>query len=241
MSIKKFITLFCLFINLSLFCQTNALSSNFRFDFNGGFGYCLASQPEISTRDENYEAYTSFIHQLSWMKNLQTSLYYKLSKGSYLGLKYYFMNSSGSVKDIQFDTMDNHGIPVTLIGDLSEKQYVNYIGPSYMYADWLGYSKKWLCSYSLTTGYASYRCEEKNYMTNYLITSHSIGLGIDLGIDYFITKPLSVGVKTGLFIAKFTNIVDYNGVDTQNTTLDSKNAINLSNVNLSIGVSYHFK
>ena len=78
-------------------------------------------------------------------------------------------------------------------------------------------------------------------MTNYLITSHSIGLGIDLGIDYFITKPLSVGVKTGLFIAKFTNIVDYNGVDTQNTTLDSKNAINLSNVNLSIGVSYHFK
>lgn len=239
MYLKKLVTFMFLFFTLLSFAQQTDYHSKFRFDLHGGLGFSLTKTPEISNDDPNHNAYTDYFDQLERINNFQFASYYHLSGGSYLGMKYHFLNSSASVTNVKFFEYDDSGLPVVLIGDMSEKQYVNYIGLSYLYEEWLDMRDKWLFSSSGTVGYASYRSEERLMMYNYLATGQNIGFGFDLALDCFLTKQLSVGFKTGLFSVRFLNLKLTDGVETQEIELESENSINLSNINFSLGVSYH--
>jgi hypothetical protein len=238
---KKTLTLTLLFIlALSSLAEDKSHSQNFRFDFLGGEAYSTAKGTETNNTDPNSQRFIDFTNKLRWMKNLQASLHYHISSYSYLGMKYHFFYSSASMSDYQFYSTDNYGNTIISIGNVKEKRYVNYIGPSYLYEKSLDQQKKWLFSSSVTIGYTSYREEDSVILNRLLATSNSFGVGYDLGVNYCLNKSIFIGVKTGLFTSRFSKIKTSNGSTTQTTKLDSKDAINLTNVNLSIGLSYHF-
>jgi hypothetical protein len=167
-----------------------------------------------------------------------------------LGLKYSLFTSS---TDMEFTVKANdYYLPIYFSLGEKEKLYVNYIGPSVIFQQWLDKNHKFRLVEELSSGYTHYREEIRfdpylsifsyanNNNLNTLIEGSSWGANVGLSFEYYLVPWLSIGANANLFSSSIKEI----DVSTENTStsikLNKKDYENLFRLDYSIGLRFHF-
>jgi hypothetical protein len=158
-----------------------------------------------------------------------------------VGVKY--LNSRNSTSgDLTVDMHDRVNF-FTLRPD--EKIYLNYIGPSLLVQRRIGKGNKWMCSVQASAGYAMFRDEVRfapniEGFNNYLVKGGALGENVELSVEYFLLRHLSVAAGASLFRSVFGKVKYVDAQRTQTISLEKENYENLSHISISIGLKYHF-
>ncbi|OFX65586.1 MAG: hypothetical protein A2071_02350 [Bacteroidetes bacterium GWC1_47_7] len=107
-----------------------------------------------------------------------------------------------------------------------------------MYALWLEPTRKFLGSGALSVGYAYLESSGTVDNESAMFSGSNGGFQIDLGVDYFLTRNISVGLSTGYFYAKIKE-VNIN-LSENKTKLPENVQPNLSSLKLNLSLSSNF-
>ncbi|MDR1169306.1 MAG: hypothetical protein LBK97_00535 [Prevotellaceae bacterium] len=128
----------------------------------------------------------------------------------------------------------------------NERMYISYYAVSSFAKIWLGNSHKFRLSAEASVGYAHYRDETRFDKTNtylidnFLLTGHTVGMDVELSFSYHPLKYLSISANTGCFAAVFSQMTYTDRTGSETSQLDSDHYENVSQLNYSIGVQFHF-
>lgn len=184
--------------------------------------------------------------------HINTSAHYMINGFLGVGAEYSFFNTSlsGSMPSPQYSP--------SMFLMVSEKyhQYINYLGPSVLLVQQLDVRRKFILSESLSAGVMFIRLENQStypnvdnsgysdVTNNSLFTGNSLSAKLGLTAEYRLFRNVSVGLG-GDFIwcslkkAKFESKgPNSNSSPTQNQELP--NALNLSRIDYSFVLRYHF-
>jgi hypothetical protein len=182
--------------------------------------------------------------------HINASAHYMINGLIGVGAEYSFFNtnSSGS-RPIQYST--------ALFLMVSEKyrQYINYLGPSVLLVQYPDVRRKFILSESISSGVMFIRLEEQStypyadnsgysdLTNNSLFSGNSLSAKLGLTAEYLLYRNVSVGLG-GDFIwcslkkAKFELRGSKSSYTTQ--TQELANALNLSRIDYSFVLRYHF-
>jgi hypothetical protein len=173
-------------------------------------------------------------------------VHYLLTRFFGVGLRYSLFTSS---INMDFSLRDpTVSLPIYYSMGLNEKIYVNYIGPSVIFQHWLGSGQKFSLSEEISLGYAHYR-DEVRYdpyqfvlfdTYNTLTEGHTMGGGLKVAFEYYPSPHISFAANAGLFVAPFYSVKISAKDMTVKEKLDSKNFLNMSRADYSLGVRFHF-
>ena len=194
---------------------------------------------------------------------LGSDVHYFINDDFGAGLKYSLFTNSVEI-DCHYWTIGLTGLqpiyrgtPVTIYYPMNMKNniYVNYIGPSVVFNQWLNKNHKFRISEELSVGYAHYRHEDryapyqyqKTRMStvvlfkNCLTKGNTWGGNIRLSFDYYLNSMFSIGASAGVFYAKYKT-VKFSKKENTNVTYDlhKKYHIDMSRVDYSLGARFHF-
>jgi len=132
-----------------------------------------------------------------------------------------------------------------------DKYYVNYIGPSIVFQQWLDKNRKFRMNEELSIGYVRYREKDQiNSPLIYLDTPQSVvsilaegnalGGNAQLSFEYYPLLWLSVGANAGASFATFKSLKFSTGNISFTQDLDAAHRMNMSYLDYSISVRFHF-
>lgn len=209
---------------------------NFRLNLTGGYSYFTATDPNDAGSEMfiNNDTFKKYNRDLQWGLNAEGNAHYLLKNGLGFGAKYRYMKTDVSETDLLFDAGDAHYGVV----NVSEENKIMFIAPSLMYALWLEPTRKFLGSGALSVGYAYLESSGTVDNESAMFSGSNVGFQIDLGVDYFLTRNISVGLSTGYFYAKIKE-VNVN-LSENKTKLPENVQPNLSNLKLNLSLSLNF-
>jgi len=134
-----------------------------------------------------------------------------------------------------------------------DKYYVNYIGPSVVFRHWLDNNRKFRLNEELSVGYTRYREEDRfnpylyintyqdiTFLNNLLIEGNALGGSIRLSFEYYPMPRLSVGANAGAFLTAFKTMKISTKNMSETQALDADNHINMSRIDYSLAIRFHF-
>jgi hypothetical protein len=126
----------------------------------------------------------------------------------------------------------------------SENIYLNYIGLSSIVQHWIGQNRKFKLSYEVSSGYVHLRDEIRidNLIAknNSLVTGQTFGGDIGFAVDYYPVDFLSINANINYFVAVFRQLRFSEQGYSEVVMLDRDNYENVSHLNCSIGIQFHF-
>lgn len=225
---KRYITFIVLSLMMIPFSvksqdQRESQKSNHNFALDLGYGYRLSSKPnELFTTQTTYPDYYSTLRSGI---EIDFNYDYLFRENIGLGFKASAFNSSNTLAG-----QDTLG--------LKDDEYIFYFGPTIKYIINEVFEKASIYARA-TVGYMSFRnssiikginTSNKVVGLNAIFRGQTIGLGLDLGLDYKINDYLSVGCNTGVLGGNLNKL----------KILDSEKQLeqseNLYRLNLTIGV-----
>ncbi|MFV0419290.1 MAG: hypothetical protein ACK5KT_11240 [Dysgonomonas sp.] len=203
---------------------------NVRISASGGFSYFPVTEPTGQTFVKN-SAYDSYNNHLKWGRNVDGNVHYILNMGLGFGAKYRYINVSAPPTDLFVDIGSEH----YGVFNLQEKNDIQFIAPSIMFMQRLGRSSKFMAVTSVSVGYTYLQSIGELDGLSLVMTGSNIGYQFDLGLDYFITKTISIGLNTGYFSStiKGANL----GLSEKKTALKKEQQPNLSNIKLNASLA----
>lgn len=223
-------------INASLLAQSGSSIPKFRFSVSGGLGYLTAIGKGEADNIINKEKIRQHDNNLRLLTNLNGDAHYYFKSGFGFGTKYIFHRTSATTEGVIYNPYDGVHYVVT---DIKERDYLNYVGLSGSKIFAFGNTNTIFLTTSVSTGYMWWRSEYSMNYQNILATSGNIAMSADVGLDYMFHRNLGVGVNLGSFLSFLYNIKETNGMITQEQELESDSWINVSNINISIGLRYY--
>lgn len=213
--------------------------SKWRIGITGGGGYLLASTKEAAKSFENslgidYQKAKKGLDQLKWQLQLGGDVHYFIREHWGLGVKYIYANSNSSINDV---TANANGDGITYeAGNIESQYFINFIGPSFIGRSFFDRDKRLSLTSTVAIGYSHMRLEQLtiNYPT--IGTSNSGGVFSSIGLDYYVTKRLSLGADLGVFISSFQKIKYKNSYENSWVVNLEDNRDNVSNINMSVNV-----
>ena len=194
---------------------------------------------------ENYE-YLENEFQFS------SNIHYLISNFIGFGIQYSFIGASQNEDRLQVMDLS---YPTYMTGRFNDRQYINYLGPSVLFQQFIGSKHKFQLSETLSGGLVNYRNEEQFSMdvpdgNNYLSKSHnSLGTGntiggtLGLSAEYYVQPNLSVGIAGSYMYSKLKRITfsykNSEGSIEEEPTQEIPNALNLSRIDYSLVVKLH--
>ena len=140
--------------------------------------------------------------------------------------------------------------------NVNVRQYINFVGPSVLFQQYLGQKHKLKLTENLATGFLAYRFEQQKTVDipsnsyfytntdNALTTGKTIGATMGLTAEYFIRPNLSVGVGGSFLYGKLTNVTweykNSNGDSEEETHEEMDEPLNLSRFDYSVVLRFHF-
>lgn len=207
-----------------------------RFTMNGGPGYLLGS---TKAAEENMRGLGLSADQAdSYYKELKTGLYagadlqFLITPNLGTGIKYKFFSTSASFEGF-FETPDGYNL---YYGIFREQIYVNFIGGTIFFQQFLGGKKSFKLNSACTFGSARYRNEASYFTTSYLLTGKHFGTDFSIGLEYFISPKVSVGTDLSLFYCSIRKMKITDGYSTTTVDLKKDNYENLSRLDLSLAI-----
>jgi len=205
--------------------------------FTGGFSYFTEN-----TKDEE-EFLTSqkldageakdYYNRLASGYHLGAILKYNFGNYLSIGLQYRFFNTNAALYG-SFDPED--GIHL-YYGKLSENIYINYAGLGF-YTDNIFKTRTIRIWAGISAGMAFYRNEGFHIWSPYLLTGSNLAFGPSVGIDIPVVKSVSIVAEGSWLISKVKKVKINSGTDSQSIDLDKDNYEDISNLNISAGLSF---
>ena len=168
------------------------------------------------------------------------------------GLQYSFFSSGYSGNSFQ---VIDPTYPIYMVGNIQSRQYINYVGPSVLFQQFLDPNHKLKLSETLSVGVLSYRNEEQFSMdipssSSYTTSSYNVlGNGLTIGgrlgcsVEYLVLPYLSVGVGGSFLYGQLSTMnLEYrdsggNSESIPNQKLD--NSLNLSRFDYGLVLKFH--
>lgn len=207
-----------------------------RINLTGGYSYFLNTDPneggsQVFIKNDAYDKYNS---DLAWGLNGEGNAHYILNNGLGFGAKFRYMKTDAPDTDLLFDAETEH----YGVANVSEKNKIMFIAPSLLYARWLEPTGKFLGTGALSVGYTYLESSGNVDRASAMFSGSSVGFQVDLGVDYFFTKNISLGLSTGYFYAKIKE-VNIN-LSKDKTKLPENSQPDLSNIKLNLSLSFNF-
>ena len=179
--------------------------------------------------------------------------YYLIGSRWGIGVKYSFFASSIRANY----TVEDNGSDIPTYYNVYEKEqmYLNYLGPSVFLRQWLTGNHKFGLSEELSVGYILYRDKTqfdpyqyvfvnpetnvKQY--NVLKEGNTYSGTFQLSLEYFPTQEISVGLSAGAVpvFLRSLKISDTGGTNNKKE-LGKTNQLNLSRIDVSLGIHFRF-
>jgi hypothetical protein len=191
--------------------QKGELKFRAKFDFNMGMGYLLSIIPENAT-SENEDYLNEMRRGFTYDANL--NIYF--SNGFGIGAKY------------------NHFSTKNSIGNLLEENVKDiFLGVSFLAATKLP-NDRGILSTSLSIGSLSEVNDAKIYNYDVKIEGETIGIYLNVGLDFFVSDNIALGIHSGLIWGMIKK-VEVNGQDQ-----DLDEPMNLSRFDGLVGFKVYF-
>ncbi|MCW3789368.1 hypothetical protein [Plebeiibacterium sediminum] len=185
--------------------------------------------------------------------HVNTSIHYMLSNALGIGAEYSFFLTRLNNETYKSSSYYN---PTYIKVNEKFRQYVNYVGPSILFQQYVGKQKKITLRESLSAGAIFYRLENQsiyptfneyiyyNNSNNSLITGNTSGAKIGLAAEYKFSKHISIGLS-GDFIWSPLETADFEskingGYSFSDDNVDLDDPLNLSRLDYSIVLHYTF-
>jgi hypothetical protein len=175
--------------------------------------------------------------------------HYLFSRFWGIGLRYSLFTSSVKMDYTILDATSD--IPIYCNVNEREKFYLNYLGPSILFQQWLGKNHKFKLNEIVSFGYMLFRDEKqfdpyqyvfvnpetnaKQY--NILKEGNTFSGTFQLSLEYYPVSWLSFGANGGVFYSVFRSL-EVSDNDSKKT--DKSITLDLSRVDYSIGIRFHF-
>ena len=175
---------------------------------------------------------------------VQGSIYYLISDLWGLGAKYSLFTSSA--KQNFMVKVDDY-YPSFLLMGINEKQYIQYVGPSAIFRQWLNYNNNLQLTETFSAGYVHYRDEMRQTSTNpntlipnSLAERSTWGATAGISFNYYPQPWLSIGINADLMYARLTKI-NLSTKDFTNTiTLKKSDYEYLTRLDYALAIRFHF-
>lgn len=235
----------CISLLLLPFCRLIAQEASYetkkwRIGISAGGGYLLAGTKDAVRAFESLgidrQKAKDGVDALKWQLHLGGDAHYFVNEHWGVGLKYLFANSNGTIKDVIFN-MNGDGI-TNSAGNIESEYFINYIGPSFTGRFFFGEDERFALNGILSAGYSHLRMEQLTIDSPAIGTSHTFGLFTSIGIEYFLTRQLSLGCDLGMFGSSFREISYENNFNTWKLDLEDMRD-NVSNINLALSLRVH--
>lgn len=165
----------------------------------GGFSYMPRFLDNISNSDEQSSNYD----KLKNGPHINTGIHYLISNQIGLGIEHSFFTSK-----FKGDNYEQISSSVYLVSSEKHKQYVNFIGPSFMLQTKLDEKEKFTFRATLALGVSYIRIENRysvpapsitgydQFITNTLMKGNNFGAKAGISVDYQLLDRLSLGLGT---------------------------------------------
>jgi len=182
-------------------------------------------------------------------------IYYLISHSFGIGVK----GSGFMSQSVQMNyTVINGGIDFTTsYSDVSERErfYLYYVGPSILLQQWLGSSHKFRLNEELSVGYIFFRDqshfdpnlytfvnpETNQNLYNVLKQGNTFSGIFQLSLEYYLSSKVSIGLSAAAVPVIFRSLkVSENGAPSVTETLGKSHSLDLSRVDASLSVRFHF-
>lgn len=228
-----------------------------RVGIQGGASYIFSPLTNLIQEAKN-SGLSPFNEVDDYYKNLRMGLnasvdaHYFITGSIGVGLKYSIVAFS-TKKD--FLIKDNYSSIPTYSGvGKNEKIYLNYIGPSVVFRQWLNEDNTFRLNEEISIGYASYRDEVRfdhnqdapinPYLNkpeyNFIEEGNTFGGSFQLSLEYYPVSWFSLGLNAGVSSTILT-ILKVTDKETSVARLVNKDDyFNMSHIDCSLGMRFHF-
>jgi len=193
--------------------------------------------------------------------------YEQLKKGLAVGVSVHnlFTSSIGFGLQYSFFGSGYHGdsfqaidptYPIYMVGNIKSRQYVNYLGPSVLFQQFLGSNRKLKLSETLSGGMLFYRIEEQFSMavpfssSSYTTTGYNVlGNGLTVGgrfgcsVEYLVLPYLSVGVGGNFLYGQLSKMnLEYRNSGGNSESIPNQkleNSLDLSHFDYGLVLKFH--
>jgi len=169
------------------------------------------------------------------------------------GLQYSFFSSGYSGNSFQ---VIDPTYPIYMVGNIQSRQYINYVGPSVLFQQFLSSNRKLKLSETLSGGMLFYRIEEQFSMavpfssSSYTTTGYNVlGNGLTVGgrfgcsVEYLVLPYLSVGVGGNFLYGQLSKMnLEYRNSGGNSESIPNQkleNSLNLSHFDYGLVLKFH--
>jgi len=230
-----------------------------RIGIQGGGAYLLSSFSNMEKNMQYLGISQSKIDD--YRKQLRNGMYFGADVHYFItpflgaGVKYSLFTTSAKINYILGSGYYEYYMPgfilfsIPTYYSISEKDnyFVNYVGPSVVFRHWLDKNRKFRLNEELSVGYAKYREEDRfdpdQYpsLNNILTEGNALGGSFQLSFEYYPLSWLSVGANASAFLTTFKKVNISTGDTSITQDLDVNNHINMSRMDYSLAIRFHFK
>ncbi len=221
------------------------LPNHFILGFSTGPGYLAGSikdaKASFVSKGLSEKQVDDFFGQLRYGWTGDVNIHYLVFRHYGVGLNAFFFNTGAR----EWITFDPTGRGTILEGEWNKKTRVTYFGPGLIAEQSWGNPVQWEISVSLSAGIAG--CHDENaFLESHVdLSGKALAATGSLGIQYFLNRHVSLGVKADLFATHLRKVtVSY---DAYSTTVDLKkeklagiSIENLSVADISAGMKIYF-
>jgi hypothetical protein len=231
--------------------------SRWRFGVQGGEAYLINSLAHSRQAMKDLGVFPAaqadnYYKKLRKGISFDADVHYLISQPVGIGVKYSFFTSS---VQMDYTVRDNNSvIPTYLTASEKENFYLQYVGPSVLFQQWLGGNHKFRINEQLSAGYFIFRYEERFDPYQYVFVNpntganqysvlkkgNTFGGNFQLSLEYYPVRELSVALNAGVFPTTFRSLKVSDNSTSYTQNLGKSHSLDLSRVDVSIGIRYHF-
>ena len=214
-----------------------------RIGISGGPGYIYTSskdaENELITIGMDKQKVKDAFNNYRWGWQANVDLHYLFNQKIGIGVKYSIFQTSTKLENVSFGNYNGDGLHI-FFGDMEDKLYVNYIGPSFLWQNYINRRETWKITTLFSLGYSHFRSESHIMDFPSLTTSHTFGGYGEFGLEYFISRNVSLGANLNYIISSFKKFTIKNNQGTYPYEPPDNGKEDISRFNFSLGTRVYF-
>ena len=214
-----------------------------RVSISGGPGYIYSSskdaENDLIASGMDKQKVNAYYKNFKWGWQGNADLHYLFNSHIGVGVKYALFQTQSTLRQLSFGNYNEDGLHI-FFGDIEDKLYINFVGPSFLWQNFVNRRETWKVVSLISIGYANYRGESHIMEYPLLITSHTFGVYGESGLEYYINRNVAVGAKLNYITSSFEHFKVKNSQRTTSYTLTGKEKEDLNRFEFSLGFRFYF-
>ncbi len=210
--------------------QNQSTKKKFRLSLSAGYGYRTAPANDSVAINNTATDFKDYLKALKSGRNLEAHLSYFIGENWALGITYNNFSSKGEITFSNF---------VNAPESYSDKINITFIAPEYLYR-LISSNKKHGLILASSIGYLNYNHESTFININKTYKGGSLGLGIGVQYDYYLTPSIALGTGVNYIAGSLRKATISVYGQSEEVTLEDNEIDNLSQININGGIRFFF-